>query len=306
MQTRTGESSAAHLAQFKSDINTTDKIVLSQYPWQFLETTKSQSTVASQIFYKIPNSVQRVASVTTVVGSITYRPKKIESVQFWEYLQSLRIAVSSNITQFYFRQGNQIGLWPTPQSVFTMTIRGRKATPDLSLADYTTGNIVSVANAGVAVVGSGTSWAAGSVGNFIRVGYTAGDFRWYEIDSIGSTTGLTLVDPYEGTSIAAGSASYTIGEFSAIPGEYHDILLSRPLAKYYSMMENQAMAKQYWLEYDGGVEAGFTDVLGGTMQRMFERYSENFEGVYLDEEQPVDPSTADLLVKNFGYSGEGW
>jgi hypothetical protein len=69
------------------------------------------------------------------------------------------------------------------------------------------------------------------------------------------------------------------------------------------------MANKYWQLYDGGKEAGLAAperVEGGLMGEMFNRYGGSFEGAYLDEEQPRDPSTADLLIKNFGYTGEGW
>ncbi len=309
ISTKTGEDSAAQLSTFKSDIVSTDALVLSEYRWPFLETIKTFTTVPAQNNYNIANSLQRVTSVVCIVGSVQYRPKAVESVKMWEYLQSLRVATSSNVTQFFFRQGNQILLWPTPQSAFIVNVRGRKATRALSLDDYTTGTITTATNGATGIVASGTSWGAGSIGNFIRINYTAGDFNWYEIGSITSTTGLSLVDNYEGTSIVGGSASYTIGEFSNIPGEFHDLLVSRPMALYYQSIENEAMAKAWWMRYDGGKEAGLIrddQFAGGMYGQMIDRYSESFEGVWMEEQQPKDPSTADLLIKNFGYSGEGW
>lgn len=309
LSTTTGEDATAQVTKFKNDIRATDSLVLSIYRWPFLYDSRDQTTVATQNNYKIPNSIQRVTSVTTTVGSVKYRPKPVESIKMWEYLQSLRIATSSNITQFYYRQGGEILLWPTPQSAFTVSIAGRKKSRDLSLDDYTTGTITSIANAATTVTGSGTSWATNAVGNFIRIDYTTGDYFWYEIDSITDTTHLELVTPYEGTSIAAATESYNIGEFSLIPGEFHDLLLARPLALYYQSVEDIQMSDRYWRRYDGGKEAGLisdSQPIGGLLGQMIERYSENFEGVYMEEEQPKEPSTADLLIKNFGYSGEGW
>jgi hypothetical protein len=305
----TGEDGSTQVARFKTDIVETNGAVLSKHPWPFLETTKTATTVASTAYVAVPQSLGRISNVTTTVGTTQYNPKPVESQRFWDYLQSLRVATSSNITQFVYRQGNKLYLWPTPQSAFTVTMRGRKTQVALSLNDYSTGTIVSIANGATTVTGSGTSWASGSVGNHIRIAYTAGDYRWYEISSITSTTVLELAVPYEGTSIAAGSATYSIGEFSFIPEDFQNLLIYRPLALYYTKLENEAMANKYWQLYDGGKEAGLAAperVEGGLMGEMFNRYGGSFEGAYLDEEQPRDPSTADLLIKNFGYTGEGW
>lgn len=312
----TGENSAIKIARFKKDIAETNNIVLSMQPWQFLDYTKNVPAVANQQNYAIPNSMLKTLTSVTVYYSgtngvpVRYRPKPVENPKFWEYLQSLRVIVSSNITQFYFRQGNQVYLWPTPQSAdLTITFRGRKRPVDLSLDDYSAGTIVSVANNATLVTGSGTAWGAGAVGNKIRINYTSGDFQWYEIDSIASATTLNLFAPYEGTAIAAGSATYTIGEFSDIPGEFHDILIYRPLALYYARMENLTMAKQNWIQYDGGKEAGYISRVsraGGLVGTLMDNYSENFSGAFLEEEQPTEPSTQDLIIKNFDFKGESW
>ncbi len=306
IQNVTGDSSTALLTRIKSWVNDTNQSILFRQ-WPFLETTKTLTTVASQQGYYIPNTLAKVASVFITIGSVIYRPKPVENLKAWEYLNALRIAVSSNITQFYYRRGEQILLWPIPQSAGnTITITGREKVQDLSLDDYTTGTIVTATNGDETITGSGTSWATGSIGNHMRIAYTAGDYSWYKISSVTDTTHLELIKPYAGTGIVAGSATYTIGEFSQIPGEYQNLLIYRPLAIYYASLENLEMANMYWRMYDGGFEAGLSSNIGGLLNKMIQERGENFEGVYMDEMQPVDPSTQDLIIKNFGYSGESW
>jgi len=307
LQTITGDTSTARLAQFKSWINDTDTVVLSATRWPFMETTKTQLTKASTEGYKIPITLDKIASVTVTVGTKVYRPKPVESFKYYEYLKSLQSIVYSDIPQFFYRNGDEIKIWPIPQTAGnTITIRGRKSRYDMSLDDYDTGTIVTATNADETITGSGTSWAKGTIGNHIKIAYATGDNRWYEIESITDTTHLELVKPYDGTSIVAGSSTYTIGEFSNIPEDFTNLLIYRPLALYYQMLENTVMAASYWRLFDGGNEAGLSPDIGGMLKSMMEDYAGHFEGVYMDRLEEVDISVRDLSIKNFDYKGEGW
>ena len=301
----TGEDSVASLTIFKRHINDTDKLVSAKAPFLCMETTATKTTVASQEGYQIPNTIQRIRSVkVTLSGGTIYRPRPVEDPRYWEYLQSLQ-AGDSDAARLYMRQGNQILLWPEPVTAgSTITIRGRRRLKDLSLADYTTGTITTVANADETVTGSTTSWATGSVGNFIRINYTAGDFQWYEISSITSTTILELVKPYEGTSIAAGSATYTIGEFSYIPGEFHPLLIYRPLALYYAGLEDVANSERYWRMYDGGKEAGLSTSTGGLLKNLMKEDLSRNEGVYVEPLQTEELDITDFVIPNEGITIE--
>lgn len=57
-----------------------------------------------------------------------------------------------------------------------------------------------------AVTGSGTAWTSDMAGRYL---YALGDTRGYEIESVGSATGLTLVENYAG-SLTGGGTSYVI------------------------------------------------------------------------------------------------
>ena len=306
LQNTTGDNSSAQLTIFKKHLNDTNKMVCGLRPWAFLEITKTKLTVASQQGYQIPNSIQKLADLYVTVGTKEYRPKLVESLKFWNYLISLDVS-TSDVLQYIYRRGNQVLFYPTPTTAgSTITFIGRKKIKDLSLADYTTGSIVSATIADETITGTGTSWATNSVGNFIRIDYTNGDYQWYEINSITDTTHLELVKPYEGTTFAAATEGYTIGEFSDIPSDYHNLLVYRPLALYYASLENSVNSAMYWRLYDGGYEAGLSNKIGGMLGNMVDSELENFEGVYLDELQPTELSPNDLVINNRGYSGENW
>ena len=305
LQDITGDDSPAQLTIFKRWINDTDKLVSAKAPFLCMETTATKTTVASQEGYQLPNTIQKIRSVkVTLSGGTIYRPRPVEDPRYWEYLQSLQ-AGDSDATRLFMKQGNQILLWPEPATTgSTITIRGRRRLRDLSLADYTTGTIVTATLADETIVGSGTSWATGSVGNWIRIDYTTGDFQWYEISSITDTTNLELVKPYEGTSIAAGSETYTIGEFSYIPGEYHPLLFYRPLALYYAGLEKSVNATMYWRMYDGGKEAGLSDRTGGILKNMMTEELSRNEGVYVEPLQTEELSIEDFIIPNEGIEIE--
>ena len=135
---------------------------------------------------------------------------------------------TSDIPQWWFVFNGQLGLWPTCATAGnTINVTQKCRVIDLNSADYTTGTIVSIANGAMAVVGSGTSWTERMAGRWIRITYSdtanTGDGLWYEISSVTDATHLTLVRAYGGTSIAAGSATYTIGQMPLLPESFHDL-----------------------------------------------------------------------------------
>lgn len=297
LQDMTGDSSAAQLVIFKRWINDTDKLVSAKAPFLCLETTATKDTVESQEGYELPNTIQKIRSVKiTLSGGIIYRPRPVEDPRYWEYLQSSQTGDSDN-TRFYMKQGSQVLLWPKPATTgSTITIRGTRRLIDLSLDDYTTGHVSAATNADETITGNSTSWATGSVGNWLRIDYTYGDFQWYEIDSITSTTELELVKPFEGETFTGQSETYNIGEFSHIPGEYHPLLMYRPLALHYAQLEDKSNSEMYWRMYDGGKEAGLSSNNGGLLKNMLSEELSRNEGVYVEPLQTEELSIEDFII----------
>lgn len=305
LQDITGETSSAQLTIFKRHINDTDKLVSAKAPFLCLETLATKTTVESQEGYQLPNTIQRIRSVkVTLSGGTIYRPRPVEDPRYWEYLQSLQ-AGDSDAARFFMKQGSQVLLWPEPATAGSeISIRGRRRLRDLSLADYTTGTIVTATLDDETITGGSTAWATNAVGNWIRIDYTTGDFQWYEISSITDTTHLELVKPYEGASIAAGTETYTIGEFSYVPGEYHPLLTYRPLAIYYAGLEDTANSDRYWRMYDGGKEAGLSTNTGGLLKNMMTEELSRNEGIYVEPLQTEELSIEDFIIPDDGIEIE--
>lgn len=257
---------------------------------RFLEATKNMTTVANQEGYQIPNGFRKLIDLYIYSGSgsstdTIYSPEMVFDPVRWKRIKQYRLG-TADTPYFTYVENQKYYIQPIPATTGNLiTLRGRLQVRDLSIADYTTGTIVSIANGGTAVVGSGTTWTADMVGRFIRITETTaangGDGYWYEIGSYTSATSIGLLKPYEGTSIAAGSAAYTIGQASVIPEAYDIAVVYRAVALYWEQNNDLERAKSYWLKYDGGNEAGYNSEYGGIISQMLANEGETEEGSYI-------------------------
>lgn len=256
---------------------------------RFLEDTETLSTVANQEAYYIPNKFRKLIDLYVRVGTGTsatiYMPEMIFDPTKWKLVLAYRLG-TNDFPYFTYVENQLFRLQPIPSSSGNdIVLRGRLNVRDLSIADYTTGTIVSIANGGTAVVGSGTTWTADMVGRYIRITETtaanAGDGFWYEIGSYTSATSIGLLKPYNGTSISAGSAAYTIGQMSPVPEAYDVAIAYRSAALYWQQNYDLSQAKTYWMMYDGGNEAGYNPKYGGIIDQMLATEGETEEGAYV-------------------------
>ncbi len=265
--------------------------------WWFLESLHTQASVASQQGYEIPNNARKLIDVYNVVGTTTYWPRAIFDPNKWKVVLSYNLG-DSDVPLFYYRQGNKVLFVPTPASTAqTINMRVRLQQRDLSIDDYTTGTITSITNGAKALVGSGTTWTADMVGRFIRITQTTaaggGDGFWYEIAAFTDATHITLVKPYQGTTLAAATAAYTIGQVPIIPEQYQRAIIYRAAALYWENHEDPKKAKDYWNKYDGGYEAGLSNDFGGLIGQMLQESSGTVEGAYIppdDLRWYIDPN----------------
>jgi len=230
------------------------KRVAAMSPWDFLQRTRTATTTAGTQFYDLPADVDMIVNVTVTNGTLVYTPRPVQSRTEWDQL-NYSTAYSSNYPQFYFVFNGQLGFWPKPsQTSNTITYSYRKRVPDLSLADYATGNVSAVTSGAAAVTGTGTTWTVPMATRFLKITPTStaaasGDGLWYEISSVGSTTALTLVDSYLGTTISA-STAFTIGQMPLLPEAYHTLPLWRSLDIYYSSVQPESdralLYRQKW------------------------------------------------------------
>lgn len=237
-----GDSSPASKALGAILCNESRKQILSSRRWKFSEKEKTLSTVASQQSYDLPSDFLYLNGISITIGTTQYNPIEIKSLDQWGRITQ-STAVESDIPQYFFIFANTLSFFPTPSSSTTNAITftyGRRA-KDLSLADYTTGGIVSIANGASAVTGTGTTWTEKMAGRWLKITDSdianTGDGEWYEISSIDSATTLTLDLLYSGTSISAGTAAYTIGQCSFFPESFQLLPLYKGLVTYFTSIK---------------------------------------------------------------------
>lgn len=269
--------------------------------WPWLEIERTVNTVANQDYVYIPNDMRKVTAVRVLVGTGTsatvYLPIEVVDIKRWQVILAYRLG-SNQYPYFCYQQGQKLLLNPISSVTDTPVIMtGHRNIKDITIDDYITGSIVSIATAGTAMVGTGTTWTTSMAGRYIQIAESntanKGDGAWYEILSVTDATHLTLVKPYQGTSISAGTAGYILGQITYEPEAYQMAPIYRAVAQYWDLKENMVLSERYWRLYDGGKEIGKADIPAGLIGQMLEEASETFDGGYL--------SPSDLPPNN--YSG---
>jgi hypothetical protein len=243
----TKDSSTRNTDIFNILLNEKIRNLLSSYNWYFLERSKNITTVASTQFYDLPFNFKKLINCYITIGTTKYLITKVDSREQWDNIN--QSSSTSNIPEFYYIYNGQIGFYPIPDSVNTITLNYKIRVKDITIADYTTGTITTATNGDETITGSGTSWTAKMAGQWLRItdSNTAntGDGEWYEIESVTDATHLELVNTYNGTSISAGSGAYTIGQVSEIPEDYQMIPIYDCIGDYWAKEDNDK-AKFYY------------------------------------------------------------
>lgn len=264
--------------------------------WKWLEDFRIIDTVALQQDYQVPNIFRKLVDLWITIGNDPttnsfYMPIPIYDPVQWKFVLASRLGFS-DYTRFYYLKDSTIQFWPIPASTGNkINMRGRLAIRNLSIDDYTTGGILTATKNSTQIVGVGTSWTRDMAGRAIRITETSsnngGDGFWYRIDSVQSATQLTLVKPYLGESISAGNAAYVIGQTAWIPEAYDIAVLYRSWALYWDWKRNKAQSDRFWRMYDGGVEAGLSQVYGGIIGQMCDEEGATVEGPYISPNSSV-------------------
>jgi hypothetical protein len=274
---------------------------------RFLEATKDVFTVADQAGYQVPAKFRKLIDLSVYSGTgsdsdTIYTPEMVFDPTKWTAIKQARYG-SSSTPYFTYVENQKVLIEPIPSVTGNLIhMRGRLNVPDMTIADYATGTITSIANDATTLTASGSTFTADMVGRFINIPQTTaaggGDGLWYEIGSYTSATVVELLKPYNGTTIAAGSAAYTIGQVSPIPEAYQMAIVYRACALYWEDKTDGDKAKRFWLRYDGGNEAGYNKDYGGLISQMLANEGETEEGAYI----PPFGSTANLQQAPYYFS----
>lgn len=241
----TSDSSTANVTFGKELINETHKNICGMYDWSFLEKSLTRTSTANQEEIILPANYIRLQTYNlTDSGGNVFTPREISDPILWDNLTSQTSSTTSDCPLYFIIRSGVILNYPKITTAgLTITIEYLFIPKDMTEADYTTGTITSIANGATTVTGNGTTWTDAFVGRYIRI---TSDGDWYEIDSRTSDTVIELVKPYQGTTIAAATEAYTIGELPEVPEEFQDLLWYRPVGIYQQMKESEGRANFYY------------------------------------------------------------
>jgi hypothetical protein len=268
----TKNTSSANLLYGDQQMNDFIRRLLSKADWPFLHRLRTATTIASTTFVNLPYDVDQVESVFVTVSSTRYNPKPAPSRKFWDELHYT--TQTSDTPSYWFVYNGQLGLWPRPStSGNTISINAKIKPIDLNTADITTSTITTLANAGTALTVSG-GLTVQMAGFWIRPTFSTtantGDGQWYELASVTNATTATLVRPYGGVSITAGTAASTIAQLPLLPESAQD--LPEIYASY-----------RYWMKEKDERAAGFKDMLSDGVSTLFTTYGFNDLSFVLDD-----------------------
>lgn len=227
---------------FKDRINEALKILESDLHIFYTENTRTGLFVANTQSYQLPEDYIRMKKLYVTVGTRRYDAEFVFDEDLWQEL-NVTTAVRSNYLQKVFTRTDTFEVFPTPSSGNTYTMIYEAAGVDLQNDDYITGSITTLANAGTAVTGSGTTWTSAMIGRYFKINT---DNRWYKVTAVGSATTLTLGKAYQGTAIAAGTSAYTIGEMCRLPEACHHIPEFYALMMYFLGVKRNATLSKMW------------------------------------------------------------
>lgn len=201
--------------------------------------------------YNLPPDYSKLKTGTLTIGNLKWTPTEILSRQEWDNLNVF--PYYADIPNNFFIYQNKFNLWPIPSTTGNIiSFNYKRRIPDLSLADYATGT-VSVANGGISVTGSGTSFTptvnVTSESRWIQFPQPTGDNLWYQVQSVDSATGITLMTPYQGVTIAGGV--YNLGQMPLLLEDFQDMLVWKPLMFYWgTIKENKTKYAEFKGLYD--------------------------------------------------------
>lgn len=147
----------------------------------------------------------------------------------------------------------------TASNIALSSVSGTFAAGAFTTGNGATGTISSVATIAItsgsmAVTGTGTAFIPTVnqqlESRWIKFSQPTGDGLWYQIQNISSTTGITLYQPYQGSTITA-ATGFTIGQMPLIAEDFQDMSLWKILQQYYtSIVDDKGQVAEFKDMYD--------------------------------------------------------
>lgn len=229
-------SNTAAMAIIDTNINNSINTVcnLQGGKLRFLESTHDMYTYEDTETYQIPNKFRKLINmwVYSGTGSSTdtvYTPTMIFDPKIWTKVLQYRLG-TQNLPYFTYVENTTFKIQPIPSTTGQLIrLRGRLNIRNLSIADYTTGTIVSVpyTDTFTAIVASGATsgtltGAWGLPTGTYQIKFSNGEFRqatftnsstavtWSDATTSASTTTITVNGSGGGSIVTASGTTFTL------------------------------------------------------------------------------------------------
>lgn len=247
-------ANTAHMTLGYKNINMGNKKLEVAMGMPPMQEERTYLTLTTTNQYSLPERFIKMDQLYSLVGTQRYYADPEYSEDAWRgYMRRPNATVSDMLRNVFVRPGlHKFEIFPLPVTAGnTMTMIYSSFTKDLTAADYTTGNITTLAAGGVAVTLSGSTLTQAMVGRWLKI---TSEGNWYKILSVTDTTHMTLAMPYQGAEITAGTESFVIGELPRTPEGTHELAVNYALWMHFLGPKRDAeMAKYYKRLWDDGL-----------------------------------------------------
>lgn len=295
-------TNTAILSDFKINLNQRYQMVLARIKDYQTEKTATATTVAAQQYYHYPQAIRRIESVVVTIGSVNYPTTFVNSQWQWDWLNALQVQPTA-IPQFIFPRRDDFGIYPIPQSAYTITFNYHYRDRAMTVDDYSTGTATVVHDSTAVTIATGTM-ANGMVGRFFEITdeTSTGYGQYYRISAVPTSGTLTLENGFEG--LAGSSLTYRIGQVPEIPEEGHIILVDGATADFYSGIRHDITTatwfnNRFWTGdgQNNSRNMGDSTITGGLIG-LYNQYTDRNSERIIERKKQIYP----LIYQNWAMS----
>lgn len=291
---------SAILADFNSNLGQRYQMVLARMKDYMTQKTVSSTTVAAQQYYHYPQGVRNIESVVVTVGTVKYPTTVVNAQWQWDWLNAIQVQPTA-IPQFILPRRDDFGIYPIPQTAYTITFNYHYRDRGLTIDDYTSGT-AEVTNGSTAVTITNGTMVNDMAGRFFEITDTTntGHGYMYRISAVPTAGTLTLENGYEG--LTGATLTYRIGQVPEFPEEGHIILVDGVTADFYSGIRHDVTTatwfnNKFWTG-DGqnpSREMGDNTITGGLIG-LYNQYADRNSERIIDRNKRIYP----FLDQNWG------
>lgn len=284
-QQLTSDSDASNLAMAKTLIHEGQRKLQAELGIYYTEVIRTFTTVTDAITgtsyksYPLPENFKSLSALYVTSGTTQYPAELVQDEEKWRVMSATTTQSTSNYLTHCFIRPDRIELYPIPSSALTATMIYRTTAKDNVNDDYTTGTITTLANGASAVTGLSTVWTSGMVGRYFKID---ADAEWYRISAFTSVTAITLASEYQGTSIAAGTSAYTIGDMPITPSDTHELPVYYACWKYFIFRKDLQMARECERMWKEGLRDAQTTYANRSSSNITNGYSSSYRGGFIN------------------------